>query len=90
MMSEQIERIREMERCFDLVQSAAARDPGSVWTDARVRDAWRALLRYYEGGQWLADYQSDERGELPATLKRGVLSEDGVWNLLTEIEGEGE
>lgn len=46
----------------------------------------RELMDYYFGGQWLLDYQADERGELPEGLKRGVLSEDGVWNLLTELE----
>lgn len=46
----------------------------------------RELMDYYFGGQWLADYQADERGELPEDLKRGVLSEDGVWNLLSELE----
>lgn len=44
----------------------------------------RELSDYYLGGQWLLDYRADERGELPKDLKRGVLSEDGVWNLLTE------
>ena len=46
----------------------------------------RELMDYYFGGQWLLDYQADERGELPKDLKRGVLSEDGVWNLLSELE----
>ena len=46
----------------------------------------RELMDYYFGGQWLLDYQADERGELPKNLKRGVLSEDGVWNLLSELE----
>ena len=46
-----------------------------------------ALRDYYFGGQWLQDYQADERGELPKDLKRGVLSEDGVWNLIAELEG---
>ncbi|MBQ2991766.1 MAG: DUF4298 domain-containing protein, partial [Clostridia bacterium] len=32
------------------------------------------------------DYAADERGEWPADLKRGVLSQDGLYNLLTEIE----
>ena len=44
------------------------------------------LTDYYFGGQWLLDYQADERGELPKELKRGVLSEDGVWNLIAELE----
>ena len=45
----------------------------------------KELLEYYEGGQWLLDFQADERGELPKELKRGVLSEDGIWNLLSEL-----
>ena len=40
------------------------------------------LTAYYESSQWLQDYEADERGELPPTLKRGVLSQDGLWELL--------
>ena len=29
-------------------------------------------------------HTDDEAGRLPADLKRGVLSEDGIWNLLTD------
>ena len=32
--------------------------------------------------QWKADYAADEAGQYPDQLKRGVLSEDGIWNLL--------
>ena len=42
----------------------------------------RELREYYENGQWLRDYEADERGELPGDLKRGVLSQDGLWDLL--------
>ena len=48
---------------------------------------WKELIDYYENGQWLTDYECDERGELPKDLKRGVLAEDTLYNLLTEIEG---
>ena len=68
-----IRRIRHMEAIFDRLQQQP--DP----------ELLEELLRYYEGGQWLLDYRADERGELPRDLKRGVLSEDGVWNLLTEL-----
>ena len=47
----------------------------------------RRLRRYYEGGQWLRDYALDEAGLLPRQLKRGVLSQDGVYDLLTELKG---
>ena len=31
------------------------------------------------------DYADDEAGRLPIGLKRGVLSEDGIWNLLEDV-----
>lgn len=64
-----IERIQYMETLYD-----QARETGVIPPE---------LLDYYFGGQWLEDYQADERGELPQDLKRGVLSQDGLWNLLT-------
>ena len=30
------------------------------------------------------DFEADEEGKLPADLKRGVLSEDAVYDLITE------
>ena len=44
------------------------------------------LTNYYESPDWRSDFESDEHGELPKGLKRGVLSEDGIYNLLIEIE----
>lgn len=32
--------------------------------------------------QWKEDFAMDEAGEFPDRLKRGVLSEDGIYNLL--------
>ena len=32
--------------------------------------------------QWKDDFAMDEKGELPDKLKRGILSEDGIYNLL--------
>ena len=39
---------------------------------------------YYTSGLWRDDYEADERGELPPDLKRGVLSQDALYNLLSE------
>lgn len=44
----------------------------------RVRKDIATLREYEESGQWLQDYEADERGELPRDLKRGVLSQDGL------------
>ena len=63
-----IERIRQMEALYDLA--------------LRTGEISGELVEYYESGQWLRDYEADERGELPRDLKRGVLSQDGLWDLL--------
>ena len=36
--------------------------------------------------KWQKDFEADEQGKLPESLKRGVLSEDGLWNLLEEVD----
>ena len=69
-MEETVERVKRMEEAFDRFRQT--RDP-----ELKV-----LLAGYMESGLWLSDYMADERGELPRDLKRGVLSQDGIWNLL--------
>ena len=40
------------------------------------------LGAYLVSPQWKQDFRLDEEGKLPKDLKRGVLSEDGIYNLL--------
>lgn len=86
MILEAIERIRQMEQCFDMLQDVENTNPKAFLEDASVKEEMQILLQYYEGGQWLRDYELDEAGLLPHNLKRGVLSEDAVYNFLTRIE----
>ena len=44
------------------------------------------LEDYLSSGNWLKDYEADEAGLIPAGMKRGVLSEDGLYDLLHEID----
>ena len=67
-----IARVVEMERRFETLCGGL---PGS-------EQERPALQEYMDSGAWLSDFEADERGELPADLKRGVLSEDGLYNLL--------
>lgn len=53
---------------------------------AEVQEDIRQLSDYYGSKDWKSDFTADEAGRLPADLKRGVLSEDAVWNLLTDIK----
>ena len=45
-------------------------------------DQLKELLDYYSSENYTADIEDDENGLLPSNLKRGVLSEDGIWNML--------
>ena len=69
---EQIARIRKMERRLDRALAA--------------QEAIATLDKYYGSDLWRKDFEDDEAGLLPADLKRGVLSEDGIWNLLTDCK----
>ena len=40
-------------------------------------------MNYY-GSNWLKDYEDDESGKIPKDLKRGVLSQDAIYNLLAK------
>lgn len=81
---EQIERIKMME--LRLERSAAAVMELSAALDKyeAVQEDIKTLDEYYGGSDWKQDFADDEAGRLPADLKRGVLSEDGIWNLLSD------
>ena len=83
MNQERIERIREMESCLNRLM-AWLRETGRP-ADAVREDAHR-LDAYLRGGLWLADFEADEAGELPADLPRGVLSEDAAYDALAAFE----
>ena len=81
-LDEAVRRISYMERLMDEV-IAARKDESRTWPWYRMRQL-RVLEDYYENGLWRLDYETDERGLLPRSLKRGVLSEDGLYNILTD------
>ena len=79
---ERIRRIAGMEEKMDAALAAAAELERALEHWERVQPALSALAAYYDGGDWLSDYTEDEAGLLPEDLKRGVLSEDGLFDLL--------
>ena len=81
-----LERVCKMERYMDEVLEALQNAPEKISEDNGLREKIEVLTNYMDSGQWLADYEADERGELPKELKRGVLSQDGLYNLICEIE----
>ncbi len=80
-----IERIERMERALDTSTAAAEELERALEAWEAARPELTALEAYYGSPQWRRDYAADEAGKLPASLKRGVLSEDGVWELLDRV-----
>lgn len=83
---QQIARIRKMERRLDRALAAVKRLSTALDKWEETQDDIAALNEYYDSGDWRKDFEDDEAGLLPAELKRGVLSEDGIWNLLTDCK----
>ena len=81
---EQIERIKTMEQHLDRASQAVMRLSAALDDYAEAQEALRELNAYYGSDEWKQDFADDEAGLLPNDLKRGVLSEDGIWNVLTD------
>ena len=47
-------------------------------------EALKLLVQYYESPLWRHDYEMDEQGCLPRNLKRGILSQDGIYLFLEQ------
>ena len=71
-----------MEKLLDYIIEARKEQHANQEKSARIQEALRILAEYYTSDEWKQDFADDEAGRLPKDLKRGVLSEDGLWNLL--------
>lgn len=80
---ERVERIREMEECLERCLEATARLSAACKQWNETLEDSRILEEYYMDGDWMEDYEADERGELPDDLIRGVLSEDTVYDYIS-------
>ncbi len=82
--NEQINRIKEMESCFDQCLHAAEDLESAMDAFQNALPALKKLSEYYASPLWQQDYADDEEGRIPHELKRGVLSQDGVYDLLSD------
>ena len=82
---EQIERIKQMEMRMERAAKAVMELSAALENYEAVQEDIAALEQYYSNEAWKQDFAADEAGLLPADLKRGVLSEDGIWNLLSDV-----
>ena len=85
---DQIERIQVMEALLDQASAAVQGLGEALDAYESAQTALRSLGEYLASEEWIADYEADEAGQLPADLKRGVLSQDAVYDLLAEDQNQ--
>ena len=81
---EQTARIQQMEQHLDRASAAVMELSAALDKYREAQESLSALNVYYGSEDWQKDFAADEAGLLPRDLKRGVLSEDAVYDLITD------
>ena len=76
------DRIAHYEEIMDRIIRITKLDGITPGVYASVLPELKELEDYYTSPEWKEDYEADEAGLLPEGLKRGVLSQDGINDLL--------
>lgn len=81
---EHISEIRRMEDHLNAAAPAVADFSDALEKFAAAQLWIRELNRYYGSEEWFAHLAADDAGELPQNLRRGVLSEDALYDLIAD------
>ena len=79
-----LQRISLMEGLYEEVTGMLTGLEKAVEDYGKLRDGIAELEGYMASGQWRKDYEADAAGQIPAGISRGVLSQDGLYNLLED------
>ena len=82
--NKQLNRIKRMESYLDAAEVAVKELSKALEKYEKLENKYYKLENYYGSSAWLDDLEADEAGLIPKNLKRGVLSEDAVYNLIVE------
>ena len=78
----QLERIQYMEQILDDATEAMQQLTKAYERYQALKPRMAELEAYYTSPLWMQDYEDDCAGRIPKDFKRGVLSEDAVYDLL--------
>ena len=81
-----VERVKRMEEASNRVEDMLSRLNQGLDDYTKVQHEIEMLETYLDSKQWMADFEADEAGKLPEDMPRGVLSEDGLYDLLSRVE----
>lgn len=79
-----LRRVERMEQLFEMLEKISADEPQALETP-EAKAAAAVLSGYISSDHWMHDFDLDRAGAFPKGMKRGVLSEDGIYNLLGDL-----
>ena len=82
---QEIERIQNMEKALNDLSEAQKNLSTALEEFTKHKEQLKELFDYYGSAAFHHDLELDETGALPPDLKRGVLSEDAVYDLMTDL-----
>lgn len=80
--NEQVKNILKMEKQFIALNKAVDELETALLHFRTVHTYGDTLEEYYISPQWRKDFEDDEAGRIIPEITKGVLSEDGIHNLL--------
>ena len=81
-----LENLKQMEAIYQKANETLKVLDENIADLKNMNDDIRKLSAYYGSKQWVKDFEADEKGLLPKDMSRGVLSEDGVYDLLDKYK----
>ena len=79
-----LKNINQMEEIYERAQQKLNALEKALEEYEQLQSDIKKLEAYYTSQQWKDDFALDEKGVFPDDLKRGILSEDGIYNLLEQ------
>lgn len=79
-----IKRIQEMEKTLDVCAPIIEKLLDAIEDFKEAQPYFDLLEQYYSSPEWRENYEADENGRLPRDLKRGVLAQDALFDLLEQ------
>lgn len=79
-----IKRIEENEEKLDKLREIVNTLENSLIEFEEAQSSFKELNEYYGSEEWFSDKEAFEKDKIEK-IKAGVLSEDAVWNLITDV-----
>jgi len=80
------DRINQMSEAFNRLSAVTATLTDGAEELKNLAPDVYLLKDYISSGRWLKDFEADERGEIGTDVDRSVLSEDGLYNLMEDLD----